>query len=127
MQTAMLLVAHGSRRARSNEEIRELTRALASRTQQTFDQVACAFLELAEPDIGNGIARLADAGARHITVLPYFLSDGRHVHDDIPAQVDAQRPNLPHVTIDIAPYIGASARMPELLLQQARQHGRDDA
>lgn len=127
MQTAMLLVAHGSRRTQSNEEIRSLSQTLAARLQPPFDQVACAFLELAEPDIGNGIIQLANDGAEHIVVLPYFLSDGRHVHDDIPAQVDVQRQLLPHVSIEIAPYVGASENMPTLLLQLAWRHSHDDS
>src|SRR5699024_2029589 len=82
MQNALLLIAHGSRRTQSNDEIRALARQVGERAGTAFERVDCAFLELAEPSIGGGIARLAEAGAQHVLVLPYFLSDGRHVHED---------------------------------------------
>ena len=119
MQNALLLIAHGSRRTQSNDEIRALARQVGERAGTAFERVDCAFLELAEPSIGGGIARLAEAGAQHVLVLPYFLSDGRHVHEDIPAQVDAARQAHPHVDIDIAPYVGTAPAMPELLLSVA--------
>ena len=48
----------------------------------------CGFLELAEPSIPDGIQRCIDAGATEVVVVPYFLSAGRHVSEDIPAEVE---------------------------------------
>jgi sirohydrochlorin ferrochelatase len=116
---ALLLVAHGSRREASNEEIRELTRRLAGQAGESFDHIDCAFLELAEPSIPDGIQRCIDAGASQVTVLPYFLSAGRHVAEDIPAEVRIKQQERPDVDIRIADYIGGSAQIPALLLQTA--------
>jgi len=116
---ALLLVAHGSRREASNEEIRELTRRLARQAGESFDHIDCAFLELAEPSIPDGIQRCIDAGASQVTVLPYFLSAGRHVAEDIPAEVRIKQQERPDVDIRIADYIGGSAQIPALLLQTA--------
>ena len=116
---ALLLVAHGSRREASNEEIRELTRRLAGQAGGSFDHIDCAFLELAEPSIPDGIQRCIDAGASQVTVLPYFLSAGRHVAEDIPAEVRIKQQQRPDVDIRIADYIGGSAQIPGLLLQTA--------
>ena len=44
----LILVAHGSRREASNQEIRALTEALARQGGERFDRVSCAFLELVE-------------------------------------------------------------------------------
>ena len=68
----LLLVAHGSRREASNEEIRALTKILASRAGDQFIDIRCAFLELAEPSIPDGIGLCVDAGADEVIVLPYF-------------------------------------------------------
>ncbi len=116
---ALLLVAHGSRRAASNDEVRELTEILAQRAQQAFSQVRCGFLELAEPSIPDGIELCVQAGATEVVVLPYFLSAGRHVITDIPAEVRGKQEQYPQVTIRIAQYLGAHERVSDLLLESA--------
>ena len=88
---SLILVAHGSRRAASNDEIRELTERLARQADGAFGRVSCAFLELAEPSIPDGIEQAVRAGAREVIVLPYFLSAGRHVAEDIPGLVAGKR------------------------------------
>jgi len=115
----MLVVAHGSRRAASNDEIRNLTAQLAGQAGSAFDQVSCAFLELAEPSIPDGLRAAIAAGASEVVVMPYFLSAGRHVVKDIPAEVDSVRAAHPDVSITVAPYLGAAGGLIELMLQQA--------
>jgi sirohydrochlorin ferrochelatase len=83
--------------------------------------VACAFLELAEPSIADGLRQAIQAGARQVTVLPYFLSAGRHVVTDIPGEVAVLRAEYPDVRITLAPYLGASAGIVELLAGLAEQ------
>lgn len=117
---ALLIVAHGSRRAESNEEVRALKDAVAARSNGLYDRVGCAFLELAEPSIPDGIRALMSEGVCDITVVPYFLSAGRHVVEDIPAEVAKAGPLPPEVTVRIAPYIGCSGTMADLLLAQGR-------
>ncbi len=114
----LLLVAHGSRREASNEEIRQLTKK-TDKTCTTFKKVKCAFLELSEPSIPNGLRNCIEEGAKKIVVLPCFLSAGRHVVNDIPADVDIIKNENPEVDISIAPYIGASKDLIPLILNLA--------
>jgi len=116
---SLLLVAHGSRRQASNDEVRELTRRLAARAQQDYAFVDCGFLELAEPSIPEGIQRCIDAGSREVVVLPYFLSAGRHVAEDIPAEVEIKQQEYPGVSIRIAPYLGSDEGVLDTLLHCA--------
>jgi len=118
---ALLVVAHGSRREESNDEIRDLTACLREQSGDSYDEVACAFLELAEPSIPDGIRNAIRAGASQVTVLPYFLSAGRHVVKDIPAELEIVRNESPDVEIVLAPYLGAAAGLTGLLLKQALQ------
>jgi sirohydrochlorin ferrochelatase len=113
---SLLLVAHGSRRAESNDEVRQLALQLEASANGQFDQIACAFLELAEPSIPDGLRAAIRAGATEVTVLPYFLSAGRHVVTDIPGEVNIIRAESPEVKIILAPYLGASPAVVDLLL-----------
>ncbi len=115
---ALLVVAHGSRRDASNDEVRALTDRIRDQAG-AFDHVACAFLELADPSIPDGISACVASGADEVVVLPYFLSAGRHVAEDIPGLVDLSRAEHPHTQIHIAPYLGTATDLPQTLLNLA--------
>lgn len=120
---SLLLVAHGSRRAASNDEVRTLTQRLAERAGERYHKVDCAFLELAEPSIPDGIQRCIDAGASEVVVLPYFLSAGRHVAEDIPGEVKIKQDEHPDIAIRIAPYLGEAQAIPDVLLDVVGKAG----
>lgn len=111
---SLLLVAHGSRREQSNEEVRLLADKLKSRCGKQFPIIHAGFLELADPLIPEGLKKCIDDGASNITVLPYFLNTGRHVAEDIPGIVDDFRKGTA-VEINVAPHTGASEMMLDLL------------
>ena len=116
--SCLIIVAHGSRREASNDEVRELTERIRE-TSFEFDAVECAFLELAEPSIPDGIRAAIATGHDHIVVLPYFLSAGRHVMEDIPAQIQTVLEENPDTDVHLAPYVGSAEGIAELILQQA--------
>jgi len=119
----LLLVAHGSRREASNEEVRALAASLASRAEGRFDAVSCAFLEIAPPSIPEGIEAAVRSGAREVVVLPYFLSAGRHVAEDIPAEVESKQREYPDIRIQVTPYLGLAEGVAEILLDLAEVGG----
>lgn len=113
-EQAVLLVAHGSRVPESNWEIADLARRLAGKLTPPRT-VSHAFLELADPSIPGAIDDLARTGVERIVVIPYFLSAGRHVTEDIPAIVAAARERHSGLEIVIAEHFGAQDRVAELL------------
>lgn len=122
---AILIVAHGSRREESNEEIRRLTHQVANKSAEHFDLIDTAFLELASPLIPDGIQSLVDKGADNVLVVPYFLARGTHVASDIPAEVAKAQQANPDTEIQISDYLGSSDAMPDLLLKLAVSSRKD--
>jgi len=118
---ALLLIAHGSRRQASNEEVRELTRVLEQHADQAFSVVECAFLELAEPSIPDGVSACVAKGASSVTVLPYFLSAGRHVTTDIPEELQKAQQQHAKVEIKLAPYLGSAKEISSILISLSKQ------
>jgi len=116
---ALLVVAHGSRRAASNDEVRSLTEQLRPQAMSEFGHVSCAFLELADPMIPAGLEQCRDAGADEVVLLPYFLSAGRHVAEDIPNIVAEFTTAHPELKVQIAPYLGTAPQLPSTLLELA--------
>ena len=110
----LLLVAHGSRVASSNEEIRQLTNKLAQ-CDHGFDEVGCAFLELDTPSIPDGIRAAIAKGAKKVVVLPYFLAAGKHVKRDIPNAIKEVQIESTNIKITQSNYIGAHPNMAQWL------------
>ncbi len=117
--TALVLVAHGSRRTASNAEVQSLAARLARLAGRRFTAVIAGFLELAAPSIPEAIEAAIAGGATEVRVLPWFLSAGRHVSEDIPAQVAAVQARHPDVHIHLLGHAGALPGMAELLLTAA--------
>ena len=120
MEKVVLFVAHGSRRAESNDEVRALAEKMDNGSSG-YCKVIPAFLELAEPSIPNGLKQAIQMGAKEIVVFPYFLSAGRHVVKDIPQEVNVVKEEYPEIKITITDYLGKSMKMPEIITKQLKQ------
>ena len=115
----LLIIAHGSRREASNDEVRNLSRIIEEKAGTNFDIVDTAFLELAEPSIPDGIHSCIEKGANEIYILPYFLSAGRHVAEDIPNELSEVEGSYPDVHIHLMPYLGSLESIPGIIVEQA--------
>ena len=66
--TALLLIAHGSRRPEANADLEHLAGVL--REKGEYARVEPAYLELCEPGIVAGGERCVGAGATRVVQLP---------------------------------------------------------
>ena len=107
----LLIVAHGSRRAASNEEVRVLAEKVAAHLQLPSDTVQVAFLELALPSIQSALDDCFNNGSTSVSVVPYFLASGSHVVSDVPREIEAAQAKWPNKTINLLPHIGAAESM----------------
>ncbi len=118
MTTALLVVAHGSPRPDSNEDIRRVVDLV--RAGGRYGVVELGFLDCNEPSIPDAVARCVAAGAMRVVVVPYFLHTGNHVAADIPDLLDAARERHPGVEILLSAFLGKSPRVADLLARRAR-------
>lgn len=113
---ALVVMAHGSRAAVANDEVRALAAWLEA--DGAAARVVAAFLELAEPSLPDAITALAAEGARSVRVLPFFLNSGRHVGRDVPALVEAARAAHPALVVEVLPHVGAGDAFRAFVRQQ---------
>lgn len=116
---ALLIAAHGSRVASSVQEIEALTHGIRSRVSGVFDRVECAFLQWAEPSIPAKVEELVAGGVTEVVLMPYLLSMGSHVAQDIPSVVTDLEAAHSALHIRVLPHIGAAAGMVDLLCDHA--------
>ncbi|MDS0474092.1 CbiX/SirB N-terminal domain-containing protein [Natrinema sp. 1APR25-10V2] len=111
---AVLLVGHGSRREKSNEQVRELSAGLESRLGIPVD---AAFLELAEPAIDEAFAGLEPIASR-VTVVHCSLFAASHVKNDVPLAIEQARAER-DLEIDNGAHLGVHPAILDLLDDRA--------
>jgi len=118
-KNALLIIAHGSRKASSNDEVVTVVSKLKEHLGDSFDRICVAFLELATPSIEDGIRECLLGGATHIVIVPYFLALGKHVSIDIPEVIKQQQLLYPNVTFKFTAHLGSQEGIVTLLSDMA--------
>ncbi|WP_324756055.1 CbiX/SirB N-terminal domain-containing protein [Haloarcula sp. GH36] len=112
---AVLLVGHGSRREKSNEQVRTLAADLEERLGIPVD---AGFLELAEPAIDEAIAGLAGAVSA-VTTVQLSLFAASHVKNDVPLAVQQARETHDDLTVHNGAHLGVHPALVDLLDDRA--------
>ena len=111
---AVLLISHGSRSAKTKQEVSILVKDLQKRTGIAIFEYA--FLEIEAPSIPEGIDICVAKGATQVIVLLNFLNSGRHVNNDIPDIVRQAGKKYPQVCFSITTPVGQHPKVAELFL-----------
>ena len=101
---AIILFAHGSRDVLWRRPIEAVADEIKQISPDT--QVACAYLELTEPDLSTTVARLVQTGVTVIRIVPMFLGVGRHAREDLPLLLRDLITQYPAVTFELRNAIG---------------------
>ena len=111
--SGVILFAHGSR----DPKWRLPIEAVASLIEKQRDDVAvaCAYLELTEPDLPSVVARWVEQGIHKISVMPMFLGAGRHAREDLPRMVYYLQMQYPALEFRLQTPIGEDPRITALM------------
>jgi sirohydrochlorin cobaltochelatase len=112
---AVLLVGHGSRREKSNEQVRTLAARMEDRLGIPVD---VGFLELAAPSIADAIAGLAPTVST-VSVVQLSLFAAGHVKNDVPVAIRQARTAHPELTIHNGSHLGVHPAIIDLLDNRA--------
>jgi sirohydrochlorin ferrochelatase len=122
--TAVLLIAHGSRRQEANDDLRQLAEIL--RAKSLYPIIETAYLELAAPDIPTGGAQCVAKGAARVKMFPYFLSAGAHVSTDLERFRLELAERFRHVVFELCPHLGVHPLMVEIVLERLSEARCDE-
>ena len=109
LQHAIILFAHGSRDALWRRPIEAVADEVKQLSPDT--QVACAYLELTQPDLPTTVAALVQTGVNAIRIVPMFLGVGRHAREDLPLLLQDLIVQHPGVTFELRNAIGEEPEM----------------
>jgi sirohydrochlorin ferrochelatase len=116
---AVLLIAHGSRRAEANYDLVQLAELLIEK--HDYKIVEVAYLELTTPTILEGGRACAACGASKVLMLPYFLSAGVHVVTDLKEFQQQLTDEFPHIEFILCPHLGLHPLMAEIVVARLRE------
>lgn len=119
--TAVLLIAHGSRRSAANADLEHLAGEVSRLGGYAI--VETAYLELAEPGIPSGGRRCVQRGAQRVLMLPYFLSAGVHVSTDLEQHRLTLSAEFPATDFVLCPHLGLHPLMTRIVLDRLQQGG----
>ncbi len=125
LQTAVLLIAHGSRHQPANDDLHSLAARLAADGEHAI--VEACFLELAEPDIATGGSRCAARGATRVLMVPYLLSAGVHLLRDLTRAREELSKRYPAIEFRLGPPLGPHPLLDALVAARIGELARDEA
>jgi len=111
----VIIVDHGSRRAQSNDSLKNVAMRFAERFAGDCNIVEHAHMELAMPDIDKAYTTCVNRGAQHIVVLPLFLAKGKHWTRDIPSLTSQAAAKFSSTTYQVAEPLGLDDLLLDLL------------
>jgi sirohydrochlorin ferrochelatase len=109
----VLIVAHGSREKETEETFNKIVSMLRKKVE--IEYIEYAFMQFCEKTIEKAIANLVSHGVNDIKVIPYFLFDGVHIKEDIPAKIIELCSIYPDIKINFGKTFGADYRLVEIL------------
>jgi sirohydrochlorin cobaltochelatase len=116
-QHAIILFAHGSRDALWRRPIEAVADEVKHLSPDT--QVACAYLELTQPDLPTTVAALVQTGVDAIRIVPMFLGVGRHAREDLPLLLQDLIIQHPGVTFELRNAIGEEPELTRAMAEIA--------
>ncbi|MBJ6725428.1 sirohydrochlorin chelatase [Geomesophilobacter sediminis] len=116
MNTAILLLAHGSRIAEANDAARIIAARVKEITQ--YDIVEVAFREQHLPNIQQGVDNCVAQGARRILLVPYFLYLGAHVQEDLPEELEEAKQRHPGIEMTLGRHLGPHPKLAEIVVER---------
>jgi sirohydrochlorin cobaltochelatase len=123
-EATLLIVAHGTS-LNDNSAVAAKEQAEKIRALDRYAAVLNVYME--EPPLVSDWASLAET--RDVVVVPFFISDGLHSYEDIPALLGIDsKTSGPHElhgrSIFYSTAIGTDARFADVIIEQAASFGQ---
>ena len=119
---ALIIVAHGSRKKESVQQVAALCEKVSEKAGNQFDEVEYAFLQFAEPLLKVKIEEMVEKGAKKIIIFPFFIAAGSHILIDIPTLVEKAGQDYPGVELSITRHLGIIESIEDLIFAEVEAH-----
>ncbi|MYL48743.1 sirohydrochlorin chelatase [Halobacillus litoralis] len=116
---AVLYVSHGSRKKQAKEEAIHFLNRVQRQVNCELSHIC--FLELADPDVLEGIRKLVEKGADRIVIIPVLLLSAGHYFKDIPHEIEKAEAIYPDISITYGQTLGVQERITDVLVDRLKE------
>jgi sirohydrochlorin cobaltochelatase len=106
-QRALILFAHGARDPEWARPVQAVAQQLRSASPDLA--ISIAFLEFMTPTLAEAVAGLSQqlpGPDLQIDILPFFIAQGGHLRQEVPAMLQALQAQYPGVSFRLLPPLG---------------------
>ncbi|OCS87794.1 sirohydrochlorin chelatase [Caryophanon tenue] len=121
---AVLYVAHGTRVQQGVDEAIQFIEFVKQNVRTNIQEIC--FLELAQPDIVDGVRRCVEQGATTIAVVPILLLTANHAKIDIPEDLAKAQQLFPHVQFTLGKPFGMHDKLLDSLHDRLFAHSVEE-
>jgi len=118
VNTGFVIFAHGSSVESANESVRAVTNRFAS--ESGYPLVEAGFLEFGQPDLVGAVDRLVQRDVTRVFVIPYFLTLGKHLQQDLPRIIEEISRIYQGIEIRVTEPLDPHPSLSAILLDRAR-------
>ncbi|WP_323703792.1 sirohydrochlorin chelatase [Mammaliicoccus sp. Dog046] len=115
----VLYVSHGSRIKEATDEAVAFIESVKKKIDISLQEIC--FLELAEPNIQQGMRALIEKGATEISIIPVLLLSAGHYFKDIPNEIDKIKTQYPNITFTYGEPLGVQSRLTAILKERIQE------
>lgn len=120
-KTEIILLSHGSRLEKANEDILKLSRLLQDSKQDNDMHVTAAFLQFASPSLTEAIHDAVQRGSTQVLVTPLFLTTGVHITEDIPQIIQSVSSLYQEVSIKQCNPLGSDEKLLPIIWERIQE------
>ncbi|MDD2568381.1 MAG: CbiX/SirB N-terminal domain-containing protein [Clostridia bacterium] len=120
----IIIIAHGSRKPETKTVFKQVMAYFEQELAKgkiPVSAVAYCFLEFAEPNLKQALHDFVQKGIDDIKVIPYFLFEGTHTLEDIPAIIEEFCKEQPHIKVGFGRVLGYDERIVQILTDRVKQ------
>jgi hypothetical protein len=118
LNTALLVMVHGSPRPESNLDMYAVVEEV--KALNLFPIVEVGFMECNEPSIPQSIETCVSRGAHRVIAVPYFLHAGTHVADDLPTLLEEAQEKHADVEFLMGDFIGHDSLLADVITERVQ-------
>jgi sirohydrochlorin ferrochelatase len=115
----ILILAHGSREKETENTFHKIFDMVKDRFPNM--PIEMAYMQFCDATIEKGLDKLIEKGATEIKIVPYFLFDGVHIREDIPAAIKNYLGKRQEIKVTLAGTLGADERLADILADRINE------
>ncbi len=123
-EKGIILLAHGSRLDEADAEVLRLAQLLAEKEASGFF-CGVAFLQGGRPNLDEAVKEAVAAGCTVVYVVPFFLTAGVHIKEDLPRMLAQAREAHPGLELVQCRHLGCDPHLASLLFARVTEKMSD--